>query len=128
MTLPTWLKDRLGAPIRRGVKAGRCPHCHAQILTGMDEEVCAFRATTDPAPLTPLGEALALLDARRTYELRNHNSSLALWRRDHWQIAGRSSSLHLVVADHKCGAAPLPSQFIPSQPSRKAVSNDEIPF
>ena len=128
MTLPGWLRDRIGTPTYRGVTHHRCRTCKAQILEGLDEDVCAFRATVDPDPLTPLGEALALIADRRTYELRRHSRGWALWHRDRWQITGRvAGSKYLVVADHQCHTAKLPT--IPTPPRvKKAKANDEPTF
>jgi hypothetical protein len=104
MNLPTWLKDRLGAPTYRGVQAHRCPHCHGHILTGYDEDWTALKVDVDPTPLTALGEAMALLDNRGSYHLRTYKTGFALWRRDHWQIAGsRNYPRGDVVTRHECG-------------------------
>jgi hypothetical protein len=100
---PTWLADRLGAPTRRGVTAERCRDCRAQILFGWDDDVAATRVAVEPTPLTPMGEAIALLGGRSSYTLKSRKAGLALWRRDHWQIAGIKSPRIDIVATHKCG-------------------------
>lgn len=111
MSLPKWLRDRIGEPIRgRGCKAVKCIKCQADVLAGFDEDHCASIVIADPTPLSPLGEALALIENRRSYELCRHGAGLALWIRDHWQIAGRPASAEtIIVTDHKCHAAKLPS-------------------
>jgi len=128
VTIPGWLKDRIGAPVYRGVTTHRCRTCQAQILEGLDEDVCAFRAVVDPDPLTPMGEALALLAGRRSYEIRRHSGGWALWHRDRWQIRGRvAGPKYLVVADHQCDTPKLPT--IPTPPRvKKAKANDEPNF
>ena len=129
MTLPAWLKDRIGAPTRRNAAARRCRTCKAATLTGLDEDLCAFQATVDPTPLTPLGEALALLGGRHTYELRRSVTGVALWRRTRRRIsADIASEQCLVVADHECYSPPLPYVVVPASKKRKAISDDLPPF
>jgi hypothetical protein len=71
--------------------------------------MCAKAVVVDPTPLAPLGEALALIEGRRSYQLLRHNQGLALWVRDHWQIAGSPASDEtIVLTDHRCGGAKLP--------------------
>lgn len=103
----------------------KCRQCRGQILTGLDEDDCAFRAAVDPTPLTALGEALALLARRRTYELRDRR----LFRRDRWQIAGRQAGTqYLVLADHSCNSSPLPSIPLPAPEKRKEATHAVAPF
>lgn len=94
---------------------GRCRTCRARILRGLDSDLCAFQATADPTPLSPLGEALALLADRQTFHLRQERGNLQLDRRDRWQIQGQPAGTAErlwpfdVVAEHACYSAPLPS-------------------
>lgn len=53
-----------------GIRATWCATCKAPVVTGLDDLVCAVDARADAVPLSPLGEALALLGGRATYELR----------------------------------------------------------
>lgn len=128
-TSTSHLTDRLAGTSRRGVSAGKCHTCKTLILTGLDEDLCASDVKVDPTPLSRLGEALALLGGRPTYELRRHGlTALALWRRDRWQISGRTPGITFdVVAAHSCYSDALPT--IPSVyiPTRK-VEYDECPF
>lgn len=114
----------------RYAQTDTCRHCRAPVLTGLDEDLCAFHATTDPNPLTALGEALALLAGRRTYELRRRGENrLGLYRRDRWQIQGRQAGdQHFVVADHQCDTPPLPTIPQPAIPAREKDTDAAIPF
>lgn len=134
MTLPNWLKERIGTPTRgRGAKPARCIVCRADVLAGMNEDTSAFATITDPIPLSPLGEALALLDGRRTYRLARHNQGLALWVRTHWDIQGHpASDENITLTDHKCGAPPLPTITIKpiplTQPKKSLIYDNNPPF
>jgi hypothetical protein len=125
--IPTWLASRLGAPTRRGVTAERCQDCKATVLTGWDDDIAATRVSVDPTPLTPMGEAIALLGGRNSYSLRSRKSGLALWRRDHWQIAGERSLRIDVVATHKCGESLQTFRAASVHRSIGTVSYDDIP-
>lgn len=134
MTLPNWLKERIGTPTRgRGTKPTKCIVCKADVLAGFDNDTCAQAAITDPNPLSPLGEALALIDKRRTYELSRHGAGLALYHRDHWQISGRHpSDTIIVLTDHKCGTPPLPGITINPNPlttsGKELIYGSDPPF
>lgn len=98
--------DRIG----RAVKATACRHCHRPTLTGLDNDMCAGVAHTDPEPLSPLGEALALLTGRATYALRQTGGRHELQLRDPWQIAGKPAGTDRadILAEHSCNSPPLP--------------------
>lgn len=134
MTIPTWLKDRLGTPTRnRGCKATKCAFgCRQDVLAGFDEDDMALPAIVDPVPLAPLGEALARLQQRKTYRLARHNQGLALWVRTALEISNHPASDEwIVVAEHKCHAPPLPSVDIEPLPvgAKKGLPYDaEPPF
>lgn len=87
--------------------------CGAVVIVGDDDDRMAATARVDPIALTPLGEALALVAGRGTYELRRRASIPELDRRDMWTIPARSAGIHTVLADHVCGGAPLPSRGDP---------------
>lgn len=132
MELPTWLQQRLGEPSkRRGAKAAKCIKCFKPILVGMSEDVMAHVALVDPIALSPLGEALALIDGRNTYQLGKYDRGLALWQRDHWRIAGRAAGPDwIILTDHKCeSTAKFPSVEIPLLTSKnESVLENEPPF
>jgi len=111
-------QSRLG----RKAKARECRHCRSWILTGLDADLAAIEVQADPHPLSPDGEVAALLDDRHTYDLEEHR----LYRRYHWNIAGRpAGERHRVLADHRCGA-PIPASW--QQPPRLPSSRQEEPF
>jgi hypothetical protein len=100
MSLPRWLQT----PYRTGTRATRlilCPRCGAPILAGLDADWCALTAHVDPTPITPAGEAVALLAGRRTYDLigRGDERTLSLRETEHIQAPRR----HPVVPAHACG-------------------------
>ena len=132
MELPTWLQQRLGKPSRRrGAKGTQCIVCHRPILVGMSEDVAAQLALVDPIPLSPLGEMLALIDGRKSYQLGKYDEGLALWERDRWAIAGHAAGPDwIILTDHKCeSTAKFPSVEIPLSASQKgSVEDDDPPF
>lgn len=131
MSLPRWLSERIGTPTRgRGCRHTKCLVCQSDVLAGFDEDRCALAVVVDPAPLTALSEALALLDGRRSYELKRLNQGLALWYRDWHDISARpASDANIVMTDHKCGAAKLPSVEIKPAPKKEGLPYDaEPPF
>lgn len=119
---PQWLAEHIrtttGAdPGARWAWHGRCPRCKARTLQGLNDIHLAWTIRVDPAPLGPVGEALALLAGRETAWLRWDTSSsgarrLALTRRDRWDIGAPERSLMWrsadVVAVHVCDAPRLP--------------------
>jgi hypothetical protein len=131
VAIPTWLKQRIGEPTRgRGCRATKCIVCKTDVLAGFDEDVMAMPAIADPTPLSPLGEALALIEGRCSYELDRHGAGLALWLRTHWRIeAAPASDQVIVLTDHRCGAPPLPSvEIAPAAPVHKDSVYGPPPF
>lgn len=109
----------------RAARIRTCWTCKAAILVGLDADTCAIETTTDPTPLTPLGEALALLDNRRTWALHRERSRYVLDRRDHHEIThhpATSRSREDVLRAHRCHTPPAadavtaPSSFTPPTP------------
>ena len=112
----------------RHIQAERCRQCRADVLRGLDDMWAAGPIEVDPTPLSPLGEALALLAGRRTIACE-HWHGLRFTRRSHWQITSRPAGTFRgdVYASHLCGAPALPS--IPSTFTPPAISTDvECPF
>lgn len=102
-------------PNRRTASLWTC-RCGEPVLTGLDDDHCAFTATCDPYRLTALGEVEALRDGRWTYQLVRRS----LDRRDQWNIPGHPPTVDLpVLAEHRCGQ-PIPADWIappaPRQP------------
>lgn len=122
----TWLRDHLVASghmtetgLTRRARLRPCPghiktpvdrrRCPALVLAGLDDDKCALEARADPTPLSPLGEALAVVEGRITYTLRREGPGWVLDSRDHHAIdhapAG-SRPRHDVVRQHRCGTPP----------------------
>ena len=108
MTMPAWLQrhlentGRLNADgIRRNAHARTCTRCGCTILTGLDANTCALAADADPTPISPLGEAVALLAGSRTYDLVCTGQRTELNHRDRHNIAGPRR--WPVLASHRCG-------------------------
>ena len=116
------------AGLTRRAKLTSHPPCHFPTLAGLDSDRAAIDAWCDLGELTLQGEALALLDSRRTYEL--HAGRLS--PRDRWQIGGRPAgkSRWPVFAEHRCHD-PIPAAWcIPHLPAPLNARNDDdgIPF
>jgi len=100
--IPAWiLRERRGEAFRSACLQ-RCTKCRAPILYGLDADLCALSVKADPTPLTPLGEAIALLGGRRTFHLTDIAGRIEITMRDQWAIGGESA--HLVVPEHKCNS------------------------
>lgn len=113
-TLPPWwhqLPTTRPTTARRPAGTTSCPTCHEPLLVGLDNDICAAPARTDPTPLTPLGEALAHLAGRPTYRLRRNGRHLELDHRTHLEITHQPADHphHDVLPAHACGTPPLPT-------------------
>ena len=101
--------------------------CGFPTLAGLDADRAALDAWCDLGELTLEGEALALLNSRRTYEL--HAGRLS--RRDRWAIPSRPAgkSRWPVFAEHRCHE-PIPAAWcIPYRPEpAMTTTNEGIPF
>lgn len=130
---PTWLKQHLidtgvwRADGCRKKAAIRTHTCGLAVLYGIDTATTR-PAIADPHPLTPLGEALALIQNRQTWnywhavsELR-HRSIIVIQH----SPPGARDDVH-VLAEHVCGQPPLPHQPIPAAPAVKEKT-DECPY
>jgi hypothetical protein len=90
----------------RAAVVKRCPRCHAQIIAGLDDDICATDAFVDPQPLAPLGELHARIDGLMTYDLAWRGVRYEIDWRDACQITGfppASRDAVDVVAEHRCG-------------------------
>lgn len=84
--------------------------CRQPVLVGLDDDVCALDAITDPVPLTPLGEALARIEGRWTWSLRRSGHGFVLDRRDPLEILGRPAGTQTrtdVLRQHRCDTRDL---------------------
>jgi hypothetical protein len=132
--LPTWLRQHLvdvgkldTDGISRRVKARTCRHCHTPILTGLDASLAAMPARTQPHPVSPLGEALALAAGAPTYDLIPAAHRYELEYRDDGRIA--AARRWPVVAAHRCWVQ-WPEDPHPPMPPRyaRAAAGDRCPF
>jgi len=109
----------------RKVRPRRCNLCNAVILLALDGDICALEARVDPTPLTELGEALALLEGGRTYNLRREGPRFVLDPRDSHQITWAPATsrtrmdvlrAHRCHADPPAGALVAPTSFVEAHP------------
>lgn len=117
----------------RGLQARWC-RCGAPVLAGLDGDVCAFPAVVDIGPLSAIGEAVARIQGRRTFEIRKRGA-FQLMRRNRHAIRDRPPGRRAwcgpidVVAEHVCHSFPLPST--PSaftETENERADNDQPPF
>lgn len=136
-TMPQWLTAHLQATgrlntdgISRRIRATQCRDCGATVLRGLDADAAALAVTVDPHPLNPLGEALALLQPRRTYSLQpRHPAGHQIDPRDRVTIETRPAGTDRntdTLAEHQCHATPLPTTT--SAFDRRPDLPDEPPF
>jgi hypothetical protein len=123
--IPAWvLQERRGEAFRSACLQ-RCTKCRAPILYGLDADICALSARADPTPLTPLGEAIALLDGRRTFNLTETAGRIEITARDFWAIGGESR--HPVIPEHKCNSR-LDAHMQPTTRRARYSAPDEPQF
>ena len=99
--------------VHRAAKARTCRHCHQPTFTGLDNDMCAYTATVDPAPLSAAGEVLALMFGRRTYTFTWYPSRgrYEIDLRDQWSIESKPPGANPntdVVSEHVCDSPGLP--------------------
>lgn len=109
--IPPWLQAVLEAKgaanpdgISRRARAGHCRGCGRVVLRGLDDDVAAIPVATDPEPLNPLGEFLAIAIGRPTYNLA-WRGQYELDPRDSWSIRERLAGIYgkaAVVVAHSC--------------------------
>lgn len=116
--------DRVG----RSVRATACRTCCGQTLTGLDNDRCAVVAHADPEPVSPLGEALALLAGRKTYALHPSANGYELVLRYDKQIAAAPPGTrgYDVLAEHACNSTALPN--LPSAYAGITALPDNPPY
>lgn len=93
---------------RRTVTVAVCPGCRAKIVSGLNADWCAWDVALDHGPVDALGEALAVLTGRTTYDLRPGSSphTRVMEARRAGRIANGRKTWP-VHAEHRCGQ-PLP--------------------
>lgn len=118
-----WLADRRAARARTAVRRG-CPKCKTEIIYGVDADTAGIPVRCDPAPLTPLGEAVALLQGRKTYDLIKGKTGAEIHPRDETHI--KKPRRHPVHATHICGN-PL-TAFAETANPQKGPETGDPPF
>jgi hypothetical protein len=143
--MPEWLVRRFtesghidaDSGATRRARMSRCRRCHRPVVLGFDSDPSRPHAgymsrQVDPQPLSPTGEALALLSGRITFNLGWHADHWEInGPRDRWQIAGKRTGIRDVVVEHDCALSitPLPGQpsNVPN-PYRTTALPEEAPF
>jgi hypothetical protein len=97
--VPQWLQDRQ-AEYARAAQMRMCKKCGSPILVGLDDDVAALKVEIDPTPITSLGEAVALLAGRGTYELHSGRGQKNISHRAEWNIRGPRR--RAVFPAHRC--------------------------
>ena len=123
--MPEWLLRKLdseghidlAAGATRRARPARCDKCQAGVIRGLDGDMCALAADADPEPLSPEGEALAMLARIPTYRLWQIGGRFELTRRDPATKTGHPPGTDYacdVLAAHQC----TPTLTLPRMPSR----------
>lgn len=121
----------------RRARPARCSRCKAWVVRGYGADWCSLAVDADPDPLDAIGEALALIAGRATFELRIVGGRPELRRRDRWMIAGHpaGSDKTDILAGHDCdkplklshtgSRLPVPKQdlALPEQPPSNQPAN-----
>lgn len=99
--------------VHRAAHSGHCRHCDAHVFAGLDAEKCALSVLVDSAPLSAVGEVLALMTGRETYSLTWFGSRgrYEIERRDQYNIESQAPGTNVnidIVAGHQCDSPPLP--------------------
>lgn len=137
-SMPDWLRAQLidkgyltEAGLSRTARIVRHRPCSIPTLAGLDAHLCALSVHVDLAQLSAAGEALALLDGRRTYGYNLIRRQLS--PRDQYRIASNPAGIDsaIVFAEHRCGQ-PVPADWTvpatPHKPAARQFESKEIPF
>ncbi|GAA1994241.1 hypothetical protein GCM10009799_20420 [Nocardiopsis rhodophaea] len=94
-----WLKERREAAAR-AAQLRICRKCKEPVLVGVDADMCALTVQIDPTPITEVGEAVALMEGRGTYDLLAGKGRREIHHRAEWNI--RAARRGPVFAAHRC--------------------------
>lgn len=122
--IPAWLQRTRAGEAFRAVALRTCHRCRSPILVGLDADMCAITVRADPTPLTQLGEAIAVLQGRTTYDLVSYDGRKELNPRNAHHI--KSERRYTILADHHCGQS-LTAHAESSSTDRKRLP-EEPPF
>lgn len=112
-TKPAHPAQHMASQHPRGLRAVWCT-CGQPVLQGDDEDDGAMIVRVDIRPTNTLGEAIARLNGRNTYDLRKHNGVFQIMRRNRWTITSRQPGTRIwcsridVLVEHVCMAGDLP--------------------
>lgn len=123
--IPAWLQRTHRGDLSRAATLRLCPRCKSPILIGLDADRAAITAHCDPTPLTELGEAVALMQGRKTYDLIPGIKRREIWPRETAHI--QQPRRFPVLATHKCGT-PLHAFATPTPKRKDVTANDRPPF
>lgn len=118
----SWLQARR-AEWARAANLKPCPLCRATVLAGLDADHAAMPVRCDPTPLTEMGEAVALLQGRVTYDLLPTKTGRELHERTPHFIS--KPRRYPVFATHKCNNSLI--AFIQHAEQKATVHNDDCP-
>jgi hypothetical protein len=113
-----------GPAVSRSAQPARCPRCRGQVLAGLDADRCGLPTVVEPVPLSNVGEVLALLAGRRTYDVLAGE----LHERLSAHLRAQPADSGVVVAQHLCNSRPLPARAFPPPLPKLDSSSDEPPF
>jgi len=98
--MPEWL-ERRKAEYARAAQLRVCKKCGAPVLAGLDADIAALKVQIDPTPVDAVGEALAVLAGRGTYELHRSRHGHQIHARYPWNITAPRK--RPVYPGHRCG-------------------------
>lgn len=120
--IPAWLRRHLaetGVMVQGFTRRARvvsCFKCGQPVVKGWTDEPCSILATCDLGALSNLGEAMALMQGRTTFDLAYRGGRLELDIRDQDEIHGSPAedpgwyrAKADVLATHACNTGPLPT-------------------
>lgn len=126
--LPAWITEQLKAnrkpTYRRAAAFTRCPRCKQIILTGLDDDWCAFNVQADPTPINDHQESACATIKRPTYAADISRRNIELDRRPFLAHGKPSSSP--ILPGHRCGAR-FPTFLYPPESITPGATN-EPPF
>lgn len=107
------------------MRTATCPRCSSRVLVGVDD--IGLDVALDPTPLDQRGEALAVLDGRKTYTVDKpgRRGPRELWRRRAPHI-GHPMHGSTVHAAHRCHQ-PIPAGWTPP-PAVRSTAHQEDPL
>ena len=136
--LPEWVKRDLEARglmdpntgATRRARARTCDACRRPVMSGIDEDFGGQASYADPTPVSGIGEAMARIAGRATFELAHLGDRYELTRRTGPRIRGRPAGTPRIdiLVGHKCGDVTrfesAPERIKPAA----VIQSDQPPF